>query len=135
MDAKMAPALRKVMAAFIDADGRDVILHRPQFTETSTGGYSKGHYLDIAVQRFRLVPYRRRLTDLTTPQADGEIPTLPYVLVGNYNCNLQRMDEFTLDGVFYRVQGIEPGTNDRVSTDRVVAQLVALDQEGVTWYV
>ena len=121
------------MAAFIEADGRDVVLHRPEFTETATGGYVKGEYSDIPSQRFRLVPYRRRLTDLTTPQADGEVPTLPYVLVGNYNCNLQRMDEFTLDGVFYRVQGLEPKTNDRLHTDRVVAQLIALDEGAVTW--
>lgn len=134
MDATMAWALRKVMAAFIAADGRQITLNRPQFSTTGTGGYVKGGYTPInPPQLFRLVPYRRRLTDLTTPKADGEIPTIPYVLVGLYNSNIQRMDEFTLDGVFYRVQGLEPHTNDRVHTDRVVAQLVALDQAGVTW--
>jgi hypothetical protein len=43
------------------------------------------------------------------------------------------MDEFTLDGVFYRVQGLEPHTDDEVHTDRKVAQLIALDAAGVTW--
>lgn len=133
MDAKMAPYLRKVMSAFIEADGRQITLQRPAFSTTETGGYAKSSFDSLPPQLFRLVMYRRRLTDLTTPKADGEIPILPYVLVGYYNSNIQRMDEFSLDGVYYRVQGIEPHTNDRVHTDRVVAQLVALDQAGITW--
>jgi hypothetical protein len=133
VDAKMAPYLRKVMAAFIEADGRPIVIRRPTFSETETGGYVKNNFISLPPQVFRLVMYRRRLTDLTTPKADGEIPTLPYVLVGYYNSDIQRMDEFTLDNVYYRVQGIEPHTNDRVHTDRVVAQLIALDSAGVTW--
>lgn len=133
MDATMAAALRTVMSAFIKADGHSIVLQRPTFTTTATGGYSKGSFIAIPAQTFRLVPYRRRLTDLTTPQADGEIPTIPYVLVGVYNSNIQRMDEFTLNGGYYRVQGIEPGTNLRATTDRVVAQLITLDVSGVTW--
>lgn len=133
MDATMTRYLRKVMAVFIAADGRMVVMNRPEFSTTETGGYVKGNYVPLPPQLFRLVPYRRRLTDLTTPQADGEIPTIPYTLVGLHNSNIQRMDEFELDGVFYRVQGLEPHTNDRVHTDRVVAQLIALDAAGVSW--
>jgi hypothetical protein len=133
MDATMTPYLRDVMREFINADGRKITLQRPTFSTTPTGGYVKSNFASLPPQTFRLVMYRRRLTDLTTPKADGEIPTLPYVLVGYYNSNIQRMDEFTLDGVYYRVQGIEPHTNDRVHTDRVVAQLIALDESGVSW--
>ncbi len=133
MDSTMTDALRRVMAEFIRADGRQIIMNRPTFSTTGTGGYAKNSYEALPPQLFRLVPYRRRLTDLTTPKADGEIPTIPYVLVGAYNTNIQRMDEFRLDDVFYRVQGLEPHTNDRVHTDRVVAQLIALDGARVTW--
>lgn len=133
MDATMTGPLRKVMAAFIQADGRQITLHRPTFTKTATGGYDKSSFQALSPQLFRLVMYKRRLTDLTTPKADGEVPTLPYVLIGYYNSDVQRMDEFTLDNVYYRIQGIEPHTNDRVHTDRVVAQLIALDEAGVTW--
>lgn len=132
MDAKMAPFLRKVMAAFIEADGREITLMRPEFTKTPTGGYAKGNFQARPPQVFRLVMYRRRLTDLTTPKADGEVPTLPYVLVGAFGSDVERMDEFTLDGVYYRIQGLEPHTTTPYS-DRVVAQLIALDREGVTW--
>jgi hypothetical protein len=133
VDALMTPYLRKVMAEFIRADGRQITIRRPTFSETETGGYAKGNFVSLPPQIFRLVMYRRRLTDLTTPKADGEVPTLPYVLVGYYNSDIQRMDEFTLDNVYYRVQGIEPHTNDREHTDRVVAQLIALDSDGVSW--
>lgn len=133
MDTTMTAALRKVMGEFIKADGRMISLRRPTFTETSTGGYVKGSFETLPLQLFRLIPYRRRLTDLTTPKADGEVPTLPYVLVCLPSVDVQRMDEFTLDGVYYRIQGIEPHTNNRQTTDRVVAQLVALDEGTVTW--
>jgi hypothetical protein len=130
----MAPALRKVMAAFIAADARSIVLQRPTFTETSTGGYQKSVYTAInPAQIFRLVPYRRRLTDLVTPTADGEVPTIPYVLVGAYNANILPMDELNYSGTFYRVQAIEPGTNDPTTTDRIVAQVIALDESRVTW--
>lgn len=133
MDTTMTAALRRVMAEFIKADGRMISLHRPTFEKTPTGGYVKGNFQTLAPQLFRLVMYRRRLTDLTTPKADGEVPYLPYVLIGMPTNDMERMDEFTLDGVYYRIQGIEPHTNNRLTTDRVVAQLVALDKEGVTW--
>lgn len=134
MDATMAWALRTVMGEFIQADGHLITLQRPTFSTSSSGGYVKGSFTPITpAQTFRLVPYRRRLTDLTTPQADGEIPTIPYVLVGVYNSNIRQMDEFILNGVYYRVQGIEPGTNDVATTDRIVAQLIALDSSRVEW--
>lgn len=133
MDATMTPYLRDVMREFINADGRKITLRRPHFSVTPTGGYAKNDFVSLPPQTFRLVMYKRRLTDLTTPKADGEIPILPYVLVGYYNSDIQRMDEFTLDGTYYRVQGLEPHTNDRVHTDRVVAQLIALDVAGISW--
>lgn len=133
MDNTMIKQLRTVMAAFIRADSRSITLQRPTFKQSAAGGYTVDHYTAVPAQQFRLVPYRRRLTDLTTPTADGEVPTIPYALVGLYNSNIQRNDEFVLDGVFYRVQGLEPHTNDSVHTDRKVAQLIALDEAGVDW--
>lgn len=132
MDATMTQALRKVMGEFIRADGRPIVLMRPTFSRTPTGGYVKGSFEALPAQVFRLVPYKRRLTDLTTAKADGEVPTLPYVLVGAFDSNVERMDEFSLDGVYYRIKGLEPHTTTAFS-DRKVAQLIALDEDGITW--
>lgn len=121
------------MAAFIAADSRSIPLMRPSFERTPTGGFKKSAWTVQAAQDFRLVPYKRRLTDLVSNMAAGELPHLMYVLVGTYNCNIERMDEFELDGAFYRVQGIEPHTGVEAYTDRKVAQLVVLDKDGVEW--
>lgn len=129
----MTGALRKVMEEFIRVDGRQIELHRPSFEKTSTGGYVKGSFQTLPPQLFRLVPYKRRLTDLTTVKADGEIPYLPYVLICMPSVDVQRMDEFYLDNVYYRIQEIEPHTNNRETTDRVVSQLISLQPEAVTW--
>lgn len=133
MDKKMIGPLRKIMAEFIAADSRSIQLRRPTLEKTPTGGFKKGNWSTLAAQDFRLVPYKRRLTDLVSLKADGEIPHLMYVLVGKWDCDVQRMDEFVLDGAYYRVQAKEPHTAVQQYTDRKVAQLVVLDKDGVEW--
>lgn len=133
MDKMMTAALRKVMAEFIRADGREIRLQRPVLEKTPSGGFRKASWGVLDPQTFRLVPYKRRLTDLVRNMASGEIPHLLYVLVGLWNCDVQRMDEFELDGAYYRVQGLEPHTAVEEFTDRKVAQLVVLDRAGVEW--
>lgn len=131
----MVTALRKVMAEFIKADSRQVQLRRPHYSETDAGGYTITDWDTIDPQEFRLVPIKRRLTDMVRNVADGEIPNQQYVLVGLWDCDLKREDEFFLDGVYYRVLAIDSHTNARAYTDRVVGQLLMLQPEGVVWDV
>lgn len=133
MDKQMAGPLRKVMAAFIRADSRSIVLRRPSHEKTDTGGFRKSGFVPLPAQDFRLVPYKRRLTDMVRNMQNGEIPNLLYVLVGFHNADVQRNDEFELDGAYYRVQGLEPHTAVEEYTDRKVAQLMVLDKAGVTW--
>lgn len=133
MDRKMIGPLRKVMAEFIRADKRDIALRRPLFEKTDTGGYLKTNWSILPEQEFRLVPYKRRLSDLIKVVDAGDIPHINYVLVGFYNCDIQVADEFELDGAYYQVEGIEPHTANPDYTDRVVAQLMVLDSERVAW--
>lgn len=133
MDKKMVPHLRKVMQAFIDSDSRSIQLQRPVFERTPTGGFKRAAWEVQPAQNFRLVPYKRRLTDLVHNTANGETPYLKYVLVGRWDADVQRNDEFDMDGAFYRVQGLEPHTAVEEYTDRKVAQLVLLDKDGVDW--
>lgn len=133
MDQRMTKALRKVMTEFIKADGRSIRLQRPSLERTPTGGFRKAAWEVKPEQTFRLVPYKRRLTDLVKQMADGEIPHILYVLVGYWDADVERMDEFELDGAYYRVMGLEPHTAVESITDRKVAQLVVLDKAGVEW--
>ncbi|MGX9924109.1 hypothetical protein ACWIG4_30145 [Streptomyces sp. NPDC002248] len=123
------------MREFILSDSRQIRLQRPVFEKTPTGGYKKSAWEVLPEQTFRLVPYKRRLTDLVTSVADGEIPTLLYVLVGFWDADMKRMDEFELDGSYYRIQSLEPHTAVEEYTDRKVAQLTSLQPEGVEWVV
>lgn len=133
MDQKMLGPLRKVMTEFINADAKKIRLQRPAFEKTPTGGFKKAAWEVLPEQTIRLVPYKRRLTDLVKQMASGEIPHIYYVLVGYWNCDVQRMDEFELDGAYYRVMGLEPHTAVEASTDRKVAQLEVIDKAGVEW--
>lgn len=133
MDQKMLGPLRRVMTEFIRADSRQIMLMRPNIERTSSGGIKKASWTMLEEQTFRLVPYKRRLTDLVKIVADGEIPNIQYALTGFWNADIQRWDEFTLDGAYYRVQGLEPHTAVEEITDRKVAQLLVLDKAGVEW--
>jgi len=133
MDRKMIPHLRRVMEEFIKSDSRQIMLQRPTLEKTPAGGFKKAAWNVLPEQTFRLIPYKRRLTDLVRAMASGEIPHIQYVLVGLWNADVQRMDEFELDGAYYRVQGLEPHTAAEEYTDRKVAQLVVLDKAGVDW--
>lgn len=124
MDKKALPLLRKNLDAFIRADPVTITLIRSQKLKSAAGGYTKGLPQDITPQQFRLVTFQRRLYSFTnTGQVSGYVPVLKYVLIGRYNCDIQRDDEFYLNGNHYKVSSIEPKTADSATTDRVVAEL------------
>lgn len=133
MDNRMLGPLRKVMAEFIRADAKSIILQRPTLEKTPLGGYRKVAWEIRPEQFFRLVPYKRRLTDLIRVMANGDLPVIQYVLVCPYNADVKRLDEFELDGSYYQVEGLEPHTAVEQFTDRKVAQLVVLGPDGVEW--
>lgn len=133
MDKKMLAPLRRVMEEFILADSREIILIRPALEKTPTGGWRRAAWGPLPAQQMRLVPYKRRLSDLVKVMANGEIPNIPYVLVCLWDADIERFDEFVLDGAYYRVEGLEPHTAVETYTDRKVAQLTVLDKAGVQW--
>ena len=124
LDLKALPLLRKNMREFIKADPVQLVLYRPQITETDTGGYIVGASIDMPPQQFRLVPYKRRITIFTAQTADGDLPTVPWVLVGEPHVNIRRDDTFTYQDDQYKVISVEPKMQDPTLTDRVVAEIM-----------
>ena len=122
MDLKALPLLRRNVDAFIKADPVELVLNRVQRVPTAAGGYTEETY-DTPPQQFRLVPFKRRLTNQEANTQDGPIPHLDYVLVGRYNVDVEKGDFFDLNGDRWRVVGVEPNTDRRSRTDRVSAQL------------
>lgn len=128
MDITNLRILRKNLEAFIKADARSITLYRKVKVDSGAGSWVWSDSAEmINPQTFRLVPQKRRLSDLIENTQDGPIPSIQYVLVGYWDANVSRGDEFSINGTHYRVVAIEPHTNERAFTDRVVAQLEVRD--------
>lgn len=123
LDLKAMPTMRQNMKEFIKADPISIVLTRPTLTHTAAGGYIKGAPATITRQQFRLVPFKRRLSNQQITTEMGNVALLDYVLVGYWNADIRRDDEFEYNGDNYRVVSIEPKADDRTKTDRVVVQI------------
>jgi len=126
MEQSELKALRRVMHKFIDADSVMISFTRIPKTDSGNGGWIDGTPTSTTSQEFRLVPFKRRLTEQEKNTQDGDIPILPYVLVGNWDCDVLRDDTFTFviegDDRDCIVVGVEPKSADRNSNDRVVVE-------------
>ena len=98
-------AQQRVSLAFIDADVRMIDLLRSPRTADGAGGVAVGDPVSVGAQRLRLLPQEDGATARTT--AEGETATPQYMLMGPWNANMQRFDEFVLDGVRYQVVYID----------------------------
>jgi len=98
-------AQQRISLAFIEADARDVILMRSPRTDDGAGGFVVGTPVPVGPQRLRLLPQEDGATERTT--AEGESATPQYMLMGPWNANMKRWDEFTLDGIRYQVVYID----------------------------
>jgi hypothetical protein len=74
-------------------------------TDDGAGGFVVGEPVPVAAQKLRLLPQEDGATERTT--AEGESATPQFMLMGPWNANMQRFDEFTLDGVRYQVVYID----------------------------
>jgi hypothetical protein len=123
MERKGLAVLRRNMKVFIEADYRDIWLERPTKTPTSNGSWIEGLPDPLAPQMFRLIPAKRRHSNPEVDSQDGNIPFQDWTMIGEYDADVQRDDEFTLNGDRYKVTAVTPDTAEREFTDRVVVQL------------
>lgn len=123
LDLKAMPTLRANMLEFIKSDPIYIIFSRPTLTETNAGGWVRGQPTTLTRQIFRLVPFKRRLSNMQITTTSGNTAKEEYVLVGLWNANVRRDDEFDYNGDHYRVVSIEPKSDDRSRTDRIMVQI------------
>ena len=110
---------RQNLAAYIAADSVQVAFTRYPRIDDGAGGWVKGPPVEIAPQTMRLVPYKRRLSSLTDMVTAGEIPNVEYSLIALYDANVQRYDEFELNGEALKVLGVEPKSKIPAMSDRL----------------
>jgi hypothetical protein len=96
---------KRISTAFIEADGRSVVLQRRTRTPDGAGGTLVGDPVDQAAQLCRLLPQEDGATARTT--AEGETATPEYMLMASAGANMERFDEFTLDGRRYQIVYID----------------------------
>ena len=108
---------RRLLAAFLDADPVAIELQRPNLVHTAGGGLVKGESVTLPAQQFRLVPFKKRLTQQTRDTPDGNIINLPYVLLGEHDADVQPGDYFEYENQMYDVISIEPNTAYRVAAN------------------
>lgn len=92
---------RQLSNAFIEADPLEIQLSRPTRTPDGAGGYVDSLVPIGGLQRLRLIPLGDGADERTT--ADGVAVAPTYMLMGTYLANIQRWDEFSVDGRRYQV--------------------------------
>jgi hypothetical protein len=90
-----------LMDAFTDKDPVDLVLHRPVWTSTAAGGRTQTGSDALAMQRFTIYPFKRRLTQEYhyNPQTYGEdkVEFIHYILIFNRSNDVQVNDFFDPD--------------------------------------
>lgn len=101
------------MDAFINADPVDLTLHRPTFVDTADGGRAVAGNDTLAVQRFGIYPFKRRLTleYHFNPQTRGmdKVEDIHYIIIFN------RGNDIEVDDYFYPENDLAAGSP---ATDR-----------------
>jgi len=92
---------RKQTLAFIAADARSISLDRRVRTSDGAGGFVNGPPTTLAAQTFRLLPQEDGATARTT--AEGETATPEYMLLGRWDADMERWDEFKIGTRRYQV--------------------------------
>lgn len=113
---------RRQLLAFIQADPAVISLKRRAKVPTAAGGHTLGAEVTIAPQTFRLVQFKRRLTHGTVVGqggGEGRVSSLPYVLVGRYDADVQAGDYFDYGGLRYEVVALAPDREVRTAAELV----------------
>lgn len=108
---------RRLTKELIKAETAEISLVRPTLTKTAGGGLKKDFDTNLPVQRFRLVPFKKRLTQMTRDTPDGNIINLAYVLIGEHDADVKPGDYFEWEGGMYDVISIEPNVSYRVAAN------------------
>jgi len=108
---------RRLLRKFVDAEPADIVLFRPTMTGTVAGGLVKGTPTPLAAQHFRLVPFKKRLTQITRDTPDGNIINLAYVLIGEWDADVKPGDYFEWENGVYDVLSIEPNRSYRTAAN------------------
>lgn len=99
---------RRQIDAMIKADPAMIVFRRKSKVSDGAGGWRYEPEAPLpAPQEVRLIPFKRRMTDFLVDTELGELPDLPYVLLGRHNLDIQQGDTFTYRGDEFEVKTLD----------------------------
>ena len=98
---------RRQIDALIKADPIEVVFLRKEKVETPDGGWRWADPAPLPAQEVCLIPFKRRMTEFLKNTELGDVPDLPYVLLGRHDLDIQANDVFTYCGDKYQVITID----------------------------
>jgi hypothetical protein len=108
---------RRQTLAYLKANPAEIVLMRQTPVKTAAGGRKKGASVALDPQMFRLEPFKRRLSHTQSQIVEGTVTLTSYVLVGRWDADVQRGDEFVYGGGRYKVESVEPERSFRTAAD------------------
>lgn len=106
---------RRITKAFIAADSLEVVLLRRTATDDGAGGTVYGPPAALSPQVMRLIPLGSIVNEQTT--ADGRQVTPTYALLGEHTADVQRWDQFEVDGHTYEVVMLQQNSQYEVKAE------------------
>lgn len=106
---------RRQIAAMIRSDPTKLFLIRSTDVPDGAGGFTKGNPIPLREQTVLFAPFKRRMSEFLVNTELGDLPDLPYVIVGYPDLDIQRDDEFWLNGDHFSVRTVDIKTKVRVA--------------------
>lgn len=106
---------RRQISALISEDPVDIVLIRSEDIPDGAGGFRTGPPTPLAPQRVTILPFKRRMSELVIATEMGDVIDYPYAVVGMYNLDIKRDDEFTWNGEHFVVHAIDVKTEVRTT--------------------
>jgi len=106
---------RRQINQIINNEGILISLERKPKLSTAGGGWKWGTGFTLPPQQVALIPFKRRMTQFLINTELGNLPDLPYVLLGRWNLNIEKDDTFTWQGDEFTVATIDFKTEIRVA--------------------
>ena len=106
---------RRQIQALINSAPVDVVLNRKTKVSTPGGGWRWGPSTPLAPQRVTLIPFKRRMTEFLVSTELGEVPDLPYVLLGLWDLDIAEEDWFEHNGDKFEVKTLDLKKDVRIA--------------------
>ena len=99
---------RRQVAAWKVARSVELVLTRYTRTADGAGGWTRTNPQTLMPQKFRIVVFKRRLTQFMDNIEEGNVPNLSYTVVGPPDADIEVGDTFVFEGKDYEVEAVDP---------------------------